>query len=119
MRLKTFKTICFDRLTKFDLITRTLLLAGVFVFGIQASCLSQERTISGTVKSADGLPLSGVSIQVKGTKQGTSTDDNGKYSLQVKEGAILMVSAANNISKEVSVGRKSTFDIVLEQDIKT
>ena len=119
MRLKTFKTICFHRFRKLDLITRALLLTGVFVLGIHVSCFSQERPISGIVKSADGVPLAGVSIQVKGTKQGTITDANGKYSLKVKDGAILMVSAANTVSKEVSVGANSTFDIVMEQDLKT
>lgn len=119
MRSKTFKTICFTRLKKLDVITRALLLIGVFVLGVHAAGLSQQRAISGTIRSAIGQPLTGVSIHVKGTSRGTITDANGKFSLQVRDGATLEVSSTNYLSKEVPVTQsQSTLDIALEQDTK-
>ncbi len=120
MRLNAFKNICFYRIKKIDLFSKTLLLTGVFVFGICLSCLAQERTISGTVKTVDGKALEGVSVLVKETKQGTTTDASGKYSLQVKDGAVLIFSYTGYLNKEISAGLlQSAFDVVLEQDPKS
>ena len=52
-----------------------------------------QYTVSGTVKDSDGVPLPGVSVTVKGSKSGTSTDFDGKYSLKVKKGDIVNFSS--------------------------
>jgi len=44
---------------------------------------AQNRTISGTVTDEKSEPLPGATIQIKGSKAGTTTDVNGKYSLKV------------------------------------
>ena len=60
----------------------TLLLALV----VQIS-FAQEKTVSGTVSDSSGS-LPGVSVLVKGTKTGTETDFNGKYTIKAKTGDI-------------------------------
>ncbi|MEO6327563.1 MAG: SusC/RagA family TonB-linked outer membrane protein [Ginsengibacter sp.] len=116
MRSQPFKTFYFYRIKKIALVTRVLLVMGVVIFGFNVSALSQERAISGTVKSPEGKALTSVSIRVKGTSTGTVTDGNGKYFLQVKDRATLIVSLTSYVTKEVSVGPMlSTIDIVLEQ----
>ena len=45
----------------------------------------QQRNISGTVSSTDGNPLPGVNILVKGSTQGTQSDFDGRYTIQVDE----------------------------------
>src|SRR4051812_17635643 len=100
-------------------ISTALLLTGLFVFGIHSSSFSQERTISGTVKSSDGKPFGGVNIQLKGTKHGVITDANGKFSLSAKSGDVLVVTAVNQETREVIVGEAANIDISLEQDYKS
>lgn len=76
---------------------------------------AQEKNITGTV--TDGTePLVGVSVQVKGTSNGTMTDIDGKFSLKnVSAKAVLLVSFVGFESKEVSVDGKTNFDIVLKE----
>ncbi len=53
---------------------------------------SQTRTVSGTVTAQDdGLPMPGVSVTAKGTRTGTQTSKDGKYTLRVPEGATTIV----------------------------
>src|SRR5690554_82122 len=64
----------------------------------------QNNTITGTVVSAtDGEPLIGVSIFVKGTNNGTVTDIDGNYSINVNTGQTLVFSYIGFISQEVTV----------------
>jgi len=82
---------------------------------------AQDRTVTGTVTANDdGHPLPGVSVLVKGTFIGTSTNANGKFSLHAKDGAILVISDANYVSKEIPVSSsQSSFNIALEKDVKS
>lgn len=75
-------------------------------------------TVSGKVSDSNGTPLPGVSIQVKGTNAGTSTDGDGKYTIVVPdENAVLMFSFIGFAAQEVVVGTQTNIDIVLVEDI--
>jgi protocatechuate 3,4-dioxygenase beta subunit len=52
--------------------------------------MAQDRTITGTVTDSDGSALSGAVIQVKGTKSGTFSRNNGGYSIKASDGATLI-----------------------------
>lgn len=71
------------------------------------------QTITGRVTSADGTPLSGVSIQVKGTNRGTSTNAKGLFSLEVNKGEVLVVSYVGHETREITVGDSKDIDINL------
>ncbi|GAB4029467.1 TonB-dependent receptor [Spirosoma gilvum] len=81
---------------------------------------TQERAITGKVLSADdntGLP--GVSVAVKGTTRGTTTDASGTYRINVPNGpAVLVFSAVGFVSQEVTVGNKSTVNLTLSTDTR-
>ncbi len=80
---------------------------------------SQDIVVKGKVTSASGEPLPGVSVKVKNTAQGTSTDESGHYSLQLKEGpATLVFSYLGFETAEVPVGSKTTIDVILRENIK-
>ena len=80
---------------------------------------AQEQRISGKVTDAqDNSGLPGVTILVKGTSTGTTTDFDGNYSLEVENpGAVLTYSFIGYQSKEVPVGNQSTINVSLEPDV--
>ncbi len=66
---------------------------------------AQERTITGTVTAADdGSPIPGVNVILKGTRKGTTTDTQGKYSLTVPSKGTLVFSFIGYINSEVAIG---------------
>jgi len=76
----------------------------------------QGRVISAV--SGQGLP--DVSVQVKNTNLGTTTDKNGSFSLEIPNGnAVLVLSYVGYITKEVSVNNQTFLEITLNQDLKT
>ena len=88
--------------------------------GISLKDLAQERTITGKILSGDdntGLP--GVSVAIKGTTRGTTTDANGTYSIGVPNGnAVLVFSAVGFASQEVTVGNQSAVNLTLVADTR-
>ena len=87
------------------------------VFGI-CSLVAQNRTVVGTVTSADdGQPVIGASIVVKGTTIGTVTDMDGKFTLEVPEnGKILSISYVGMNPQDVAV--KSSVYVVMQSDTR-
>ncbi|GAB3950865.1 TonB-dependent receptor [Spirosoma harenae] len=79
---------------------------------------AQERTVTGKILSADdntGLP--GVSVAVKGTTRGTTTDAEGTYRISVPtNNAVLVFSAVGFVTQEVTVGNKSAVNLTLSTD---
>ena len=65
---------------------------------------AQERAVSGTVSDNAGLPLPGVSVLVKGTKTGTQTDFDGKFSIKVAPSQTLVFSYIGMKTQEVKAG---------------
>lgn len=83
---------------------RKLLSTFLLMLGFIISALAQNRTVSGTVTDSKGTPIQGASVLVAGTKLGTSTDEQGKFSLSVPQSAnALIVSAVNNQTQRVSI----------------
>lgn len=80
---------------------------------------AQDRTISGTVTSDDGMALPGVSVLVKGTTIGTVTDNSGKYSLAVPVNATTLVfSFIGYVSSELDINGRTVIDVPLVSDTK-
>jgi TonB-linked SusC/RagA family outer membrane protein len=82
--------------------------------GFESRRLLQQFIVTGQVTSAaDGSALPGVSIVVKGTTEGTTTDSDGRYSLDVSPDATLVFSFVGFESQEVSVAGRSVINISL------
>ncbi|MEM7375429.1 MAG: SusC/RagA family TonB-linked outer membrane protein [Bacteroidota bacterium] len=74
--------------------------------------------VSGTVTAKDGTPLAGATVLAKGTVQGTFTDGEGKYSLDVPEGvSTLIVSYIGYQAQEVDINGRSVINVSLESEI--
>src|SRR5699024_249272 len=80
----------------------------------RAHILNRMKDIRGIVKdSSTGKPLSGVTIRVKGSTTGTTSDKDGQFTLNVPNDAVLEVSYLGYQSKLIPVDGKSVFDIFL------
>ncbi len=75
--------------------------------------------VTGTVTDDDGQVLPGAAVTVVGTAKGTVTDSEGRYSLDVEEGATLQFSFIGFIKKQVQVGNRSEINVTLELDINS
>lgn len=74
------------------------------------------ETITGTVTDENARPLPGVNIIIEGTKTGTQTDFDGKYSIQAKKGDRLIFSYIGFKTAKVKVGDKQVIDVKLYAD---
>lgn len=75
-----------------------------------------QSTVSGTVVDSEGLPLPGANVLEKGTTNGTQTDFDGNFTLEVAEGATLVISYIGFETQEVPVDGRSTVDVTLAED---
>ncbi|MGK7395559.1 MAG: SusC/RagA family TonB-linked outer membrane protein [Candidatus Cyclobacteriaceae bacterium M3_2C_046] len=81
--------------------------------------LIQARHVTGTVTSfEDGTGLPGVNVVEKGTRNGTVTDVQGDFALDVSEGATLIFSSVGYTTEEIAIGNRSVLDLVMSQDIQ-
>jgi len=71
---------------------------------------AQERAVSGVVSDNAGLPLPGVSVLVKGTKSGTQTDFDGKYSIKASSSQVLIFSYIGMSTQEIKAS-SSTINV--------
>jgi TonB-linked SusC/RagA family outer membrane protein len=72
--------------------------------------------VTGKVTDKTGAAIPGVNILIRGTSEGTVTDAEGKYSLQVNESDILLFTFIGFKRVEMEVGERTVIDITLEED---
>ncbi len=87
----------------------------LIMFGV-SPLFAQNRTISGQVVDDNNLPLPGATVLVKGTTNGTSTDFDGKYSINLNTGNILVFSYVGYVTQEVQIGTSNTINVILKED---
>jgi iron complex outermembrane receptor protein len=92
----------------------TLVLLALFSISLTYA----QSTVNGTITDSNNEPLPGANVVEKGTKNGTSADFNGKFSLTVQEGAVLVVSFAGYETKNVTVNGKTNLTIVLSEGLQ-
>jgi len=89
----------------------------VFFLLATISGFAQQKSVSGTITSgSDGLSIPGVTVLIKGTTTGQSSDLDGKFTISVDEADILVISSVGFVTQEVAVQGASTFDIMLLED---
>jgi TonB-linked SusC/RagA family outer membrane protein len=72
--------------------------------------------ITGTVRDVSGEPIPGATVLIEGTSNGTATDIDGKFTLDVEEGAVLLISFIGYESKRIVIANQSTLSITLIED---
>lgn len=84
----------------------------------QAQANSKKIKVTGTVSDETGEVLPAVNVVQKGTTNGTATDMDGKFSLEVPEGALLTIHYIGFITEEVAAGDAVPMHIVLKEDVQ-
>ncbi len=95
--------------------------AGVSVWADEGkrAVVQQGVEVTGTVTSEDGQSLPGVTVLIKGTQNGTITDDAGHYAIRVPgPKAVLVFSFVGYETREVAVGGRRVIDVVMKESVK-
>ncbi|MCC7401753.1 MAG: SusC/RagA family TonB-linked outer membrane protein [Chitinophagaceae bacterium] len=87
------------------------------VFFLAVTVFAQTRTIKGTVRSSQGL-LSGVSVLVKGASGGTTTNNEGVFSIATRKGDVLVFSYVGYEQLEVLIGTSDVIEVSLVESSK-
>lgn len=96
----------------------TYQLKGNFILIIPEQQISQNR-ISGTVSDENGNPVIGANVVEKGTANGTVTDLDGTFTLNVADNAVLHISYIGYLSQDIHTVGRTFFSIILQEDLKT
>ncbi len=96
-----------------------LLFLLTFLFCNYFTIWGQSLNISGKVTSAmDNEPIIGASVLVKGTVNGTITDFDGNFQLDMEANTTLVISFVGYITQEISIKDQTTLNVVLDEDSK-
>ncbi len=93
----------------------------VLVLGLLPKMLRAQSSgspVSGVVSDNQKQPLPGVSVLIKGTTRGTSTDTDGRFVLTASPGEVLMFSFVGTATQEIKVADQRTFTVTLATDTK-
>lgn len=92
-----------------------MLFLGMTLLSMQV--FAQQITVTGKVTSgADGLPLPGVSVKVKGKPIGTTTDGQGRYAIETANNDVLIFSFIGTLSQELAVNGAKVLNVKLAED---
>jgi outer membrane receptor for ferrienterochelin and colicin len=93
-----------------------LLIFALFAL-LHTTAYSQNKVVKGTITDVSGLPIPGANVLVKGTKTGTTTDFDGKFSVNATQGQVLVFSSTGSKTQEIAVGTNSEINVKLADDI--
>ena len=79
----------------------------------------QKKSVSGIIKDAKGEPIIGASIAEKGTTNGTITDLDGKFSLNVAPEAVLQITYIGFKTQEIPATPGKQMNVTLQEDTET
>jgi TonB-linked SusC/RagA family outer membrane protein len=77
---------------------------------------ADPKPVKGRVTDNKGGTMPGVSVRVKGTTMGTTTNPDGSYELAAEPGSVLVFSFVGFEGQQLTVGEKSTYDVALRED---
>ncbi|WP_294183441.1 carboxypeptidase-like regulatory domain-containing protein [uncultured Sphingobacterium sp.] len=93
----------------------TLLITSVLACTYMAN--AQNRTVSGTVVDSQGKPIPQVSVKLKNRSGGTTTDDEGRFTIAVFPKSTLVLSSVGFLNKKQDVDGQTTLNIIIDSAI--
>ena len=102
---------------RFMTVVITMLTALMCLFSQETTAQNTNKIkVSGVVMDSSGEPLPGVGVLIKGTKTGSFTDVDGKFTISVSPDAVLEVSSMGYVTETVKVNGKTKLSIWLNSD---
>ncbi len=98
---------------KIRITSRKAGLISAFLICFAANTFATDITVKGKITGENGMNLPGVSVQIKGTNLGTTSDSSGNYSISVPDTAVLVFSYVGYTSQEMAVAGKTEINIKL------
>lgn len=89
----------------------------LFFLLLSTRAVAQNSTLEGTVKDVVGTPLIGVNVIQKGTSNGTVTDIDGNFSIQVPEDAVMVFTYIGFSAQEVAWDGVSVMNVIMHEDV--
>jgi len=86
----------------------------LFVLGLCGAAFAQEAQVSGKVTGSAGEPLTGVTVQVRGTANRTQTDAQGRYSLNAPPDGVLLFALIGYKGAARTIGARANIDVALD-----
>ncbi len=97
--------------------TRMFLSLVIFMVLMTGMAFAQQKTLTGKVTDETGSPTPGVSVIVKGTATGTTTNNDGNYTLNVPSSAqTLTFSFIGMVAMEIPIGQKTVINVVMRTE---
>ena len=91
----------------------------ILLFLASTSVFAQRVAITGTVSDESGSPLTGATVQVKGSTVGALTDSDGKYTIEVPgPESILVYSFVGYLPVEVQVSNQRAINVTLRENVQ-
>jgi len=102
---------------KFKIVDKTVVITRMTNEEVLARVMQQAKDIKGQVVDKNGSPLPGVSVVIKGTSVGVSTDIDGKFNIKVQkqDDIVLVFSFVGMETKEVKLGEQDNYKVILEE----
>ena len=98
---------------------KTKFLLFALFFALIQVAWSQSVSVSGTVSDGNGITLPGVNVIEKGTSNGSSTDIDGNYQINVAEDAVLIFSYVGFVTQEISVSGRELINVTIQEDLQS
>ncbi len=93
------------RLLRFLVLVQFLILSG--------QLFAQNITVKGRVLKDDGQPVQSATVQIKGTNSGTTSNDNGDFTISAPANATLVISAVDFVTQEIKLNNRTSLDVRL------
>ena len=94
---------------------RKILWMVTMLFVCIAITSGQTHLVTGEVRDAQGSPIPYATVKVKGTKSAVAADQNGKFSINVPSGAVLIISGAGFQASEITTGTDASISVTLKE----
>jgi TonB-dependent starch-binding outer membrane protein SusC len=85
----------------------------LFLLMVPMTLFAQKKQITGTVLDETGKSIPGVSVVVQGTTQGTATNPDGKFAIEVNSGDVLQFSYIGYKTQEINISNQSVLNVTL------
>ncbi len=102
------------KFTAANLFKKSWLVSFLLLVGA-STAFAQQKTVTGSVKNAENTPVERVSVLIKGTTRGTTTNNKGEFSILTASNQTLVISSVGYETQEIRIGNQSTFNLTIRE----